>query len=171
MPTNDWAPNLGSALFAVRRDVLPRWRDMLGLVVAGPLRVREARTSGQDHGVRVEPNVASVLPRNVMALRLLDRYGVQRTGLGMILDEALEPAYVEVAGLKVQEASSSFSSASGRPRRSTTGADRARLTVIASPAAVGGREQRPSEGGAQELHREAQDDHPAEDPGGGLERE
>jgi poly-gamma-glutamate capsule biosynthesis protein CapA/YwtB (metallophosphatase superfamily) len=34
-------------------------------------------------------------------LRLIDKYDIDRTGLGMNLDEAIEPAYFEVAGVKL----------------------------------------------------------------------
>ena len=45
-----------------------------------------------DRGVAGHPS-----PRS----RILDKHGLPRTGLGMNLDEALEPAYVDVAGLRV----------------------------------------------------------------------
>lgn len=87
MPSKGWAPNLGSApAFSVPEDVLPRWRDFLGLDA-----VYLAANHMSDRGVA---GIRSTL-------KLLDKYGMPRTGLGMNLDEALEPAYVEVAGLKV----------------------------------------------------------------------
>lgn len=87
MPAADWAPNLGATLvFAVPEDVLPHWRDTLGLDA-----VYLAANHMSDRGVE---GIRSTL-------RLLDEYGIPRTGLGMNLDEALEPAYVEVAGLNV----------------------------------------------------------------------
>jgi hypothetical protein len=87
MPTDDWTPNPGRGLaFSVPEDVLPEWRDTLGLDV-----VYLAANHMSDRGVR---GIRSTL-------RLIDKYGIPRTGLGMNLDEGLEPAYVEVAGLKV----------------------------------------------------------------------
>ena len=87
MPSKGWAPNLGSALaFSVPEDVLPRWRDFLGLDA-----VYLAANHMSDRGVA---GIRSTL-------KLLDKHGIPRTGLGMNLDEALEPAYVDVAGLKV----------------------------------------------------------------------
>ena len=87
MPTAGWAPNLGSTLaFSVPADVLPHWRDTLGLDA-----VYLAANHMSDRGVE---GIRSTL-------QLLDEYKIPRTGLGMNLDEALEPAYVEVAGLKV----------------------------------------------------------------------
>ena len=66
--------------------VLPEWKDTLGLDV-----VYLAANHMSDRGVA---GIRSTL-------RLLDKHGIPRTGLGMNLDEALEPAYVDVAGLKV----------------------------------------------------------------------
>ena len=87
MPTADWEPNRGATLaFAVPEDVLPLWRDTLGLDVA-----YLAANHMSDRGVE---GIRSTL-------RLLDEYGIPRTGLGMNLDEAIEPAYIDVAGLKV----------------------------------------------------------------------
>ncbi len=88
MPSATWAPNLSSTSFAfsVPEDVLPFWRDTLGLDVIY-LAANHMSDKGAD-GIR-------------STLRLLDEYGLARTGLGENLDEALEPAYVEVAGLSV----------------------------------------------------------------------
>ena len=87
MPNATWAPQLGSAaVFSVPEAVLPFWRDTLGLDA-----VYLAANHMSDKGVA---GVQSTLD-------LIDQYGIPRTGLGMNLDEALEPAYVEVAGLKV----------------------------------------------------------------------
>ncbi len=83
-----WQPNLShtSFAFSVPEDLLPHWRDTLGLDV-----IYLAANHMSDHG-----------PQGIQStLDLLDEYGLPRTGLGMNLDEALEPAYVEVAGLKV----------------------------------------------------------------------
>lgn len=88
MPSEGWEPNLtsDSFLFSVPEELLPIWRDTLGLDV-----IYLAANHMGDKGV---DGIASTL-------RLLDEYGLPRTGLGMDLDEALEPAYVEVAGLTV----------------------------------------------------------------------
>lgn len=83
-----WQPNLShtSFAFSVPEDLLPIWRDTLGLDV-----VYLAANHMSDHG-----------PQGIQStLDLLDEYGIPATGLGMNLDQALEPAYVEVAGLKV----------------------------------------------------------------------
>jgi len=87
MPTANWAPQLTTTnVFSVPEDVLPFWRDTLGLDV-----VYLAANHLSDKGVE---GIRSTL-------QLMDEYGIPRTGLGMNLDEALEPAYVEVAGRKV----------------------------------------------------------------------
>ncbi len=88
MPSEGWQPNLSSDSFAfsVPEELLPIWRDTLGLDVIY-LAANHMGDKGAD-------GIASTL-------RLLDEYGLPRTGLGMNLDEALEPAYVEVAGLTV----------------------------------------------------------------------
>jgi len=83
----DWSPQLGRALvFSVPEAVLPQWRDTLGLDV-----VYLAANHMSDHGVS---GIRSTL-------RLMDRYGIERTGLGLDLDEALQPAFAEAAGLKI----------------------------------------------------------------------
>jgi poly-gamma-glutamate capsule biosynthesis protein CapA/YwtB (metallophosphatase superfamily) len=82
-----YRPQLGTtAVFSVPEAVLPRWRDTLGLDV-----VYLAANHMSDKGVE---GIRSTL-------RLIDKYKIPRTGLGMDLDEALEPAYVEAAGVKV----------------------------------------------------------------------
>jgi poly-gamma-glutamate capsule biosynthesis protein CapA/YwtB (metallophosphatase superfamily) len=82
-----WAPQLGAnAVFSVPEAVLPFWRDTLGLDV-----VYLAANHLSDKGVE---GIRSTL-------QLMDEYGIPRTGLGMNLDEALEPVYVDVAGLTV----------------------------------------------------------------------
>lgn len=87
VPDARWRPQLGTtAVFSVPEAVLPRWRDTLGLDV-----VYLAANHMSDKG---PAGIASTL-------RLIDAYKIPRTGLGRNLDEALEPAYVEVAGLKV----------------------------------------------------------------------
>jgi hypothetical protein len=87
LPTANWRPATGNSVsLSVPEDVLPRWRDFLGL---------DAVYLPADHqGDRGVTGIRSTL-------RLVDKYSFPRTGLGLTLDEALEPAYVEVAGLKV----------------------------------------------------------------------
>lgn len=83
----DWSIQSGGALsFAVPEAVVTEWQDTLGIDV-----VYLAANHMSDRGVA---GIASTL-------RILDRHGLKRTGLGMNLDEGLEPAYVDVAGLKV----------------------------------------------------------------------
>jgi hypothetical protein len=88
LPSETWVPNISSTSFAfsVPEDVLPYWRDLLGIDL-----VYLAANHMSDHGVE---GIRS-------SLQLLDEYGIPQTGLGMNLDEALEPAYLEVAGLTV----------------------------------------------------------------------
>ena len=88
MPSAGWEPNVSSAalVFSVPEDVLAEWQDTLGLDA-----VYLAANHMSDRGV---DGIRSTL-------RLLDAHGIPRTGLGMNLNQALEPAYVEVAGLKV----------------------------------------------------------------------
>jgi hypothetical protein len=87
MPDEGWDYNRGESLvFSVPEAVLVQWQRKLGLDA-----VYLAANHMSDHGVA---GIESTL-------RLLDKHGIPRTGLGMNLDEALEPAYVEVAGLKV----------------------------------------------------------------------
>jgi hypothetical protein len=89
MPSNNWTPNDHGGrglVFAVPEDVLPEWKDTLGLDA-----VYLAANHMSDRGVT---GIKSTL-------KLIDKYGIPRTGLGLNLDEGLEPAYVEVAGLKV----------------------------------------------------------------------
>jgi poly-gamma-glutamate capsule biosynthesis protein CapA/YwtB (metallophosphatase superfamily) len=87
LPDATWRPQLGSAaVFSVPEENLVHWRDTLGLDA-----VYLAANHMSDKGVG---GIQSTLD-------LIDKYGIPRTGLGMDLDGALEPAYVEVAGLKV----------------------------------------------------------------------
>jgi len=87
VPDETWAPQLGAAaVFSVPEAVLPFWRDTLGLD-AVYLAANHMSDKGVD-GIR-------------STLDLIDSYGIPRTGMGMNLDEALEPAYVDVAGLTV----------------------------------------------------------------------
>jgi hypothetical protein len=85
--TKDWRPNQFRGLsFAVPEDVVPEWQGTLGLDA-----VYLAANHMSDRGVA---GIRSTL-------RILDKRELPRTGLGMNLDEALEPAFVDVAGLKV----------------------------------------------------------------------
>lgn len=86
--TNEqWAPTqTGPPSLAVPEAVLTRWKDFLGI---------DAVYLAADH--QSDRGVAGIST----TLQLLDEYGIPGTGLGMSLDEALEPAYVQVAGLKV----------------------------------------------------------------------
>ena len=87
LPTKDWAPNRTAApSLAVPEAVLSRWKDFLGIDA-----VYLPADHQSDRGIR---GIRSTLG-------LLTKHGFPHTGLGMDLDEALEPAYVEVAGLKV----------------------------------------------------------------------
>ena len=85
IPDDDWRPNRpgGGLVFSVPEAVLPEWKDRLGLDV-----VYLAANHMSDKGVA---GIRSTL-------RLIDDYDIARTGLGMDLDEAIEPAYVETAG-------------------------------------------------------------------------
>lgn len=87
MPTASWAPAGGSSVsLSVPEAVLPYWRDTLGLDM-----VYLAANHLGDRGVE---GIRSTL-------QLVDEYEIPQTGLGMNLDQALEPAYVDVAGIKV----------------------------------------------------------------------
>jgi poly-gamma-glutamate capsule biosynthesis protein CapA/YwtB (metallophosphatase superfamily) len=89
VPSSTWVPRAiddPQNVFSVPEDVLPEWRDTLGLDA-----VYLAANHLSDKGVE---GISSTL-------RLMDEYGLRRTGLGMNLREALEPTYVEVAGLRV----------------------------------------------------------------------
>jgi hypothetical protein len=87
LPTNEWAPNLnGPTSLAVPEAVLARWKSFLGI---------DAVYLAADH--QSDRGVAGIRS----TLQLLDKNGFPRTGLGLNLDQALAPAYVKVAGLKV----------------------------------------------------------------------
>jgi Bacterial capsule synthesis protein PGA_cap len=87
MPNSSWSPNRGSALvFAVPEAVLDEWEDTLGIDA-----VYLAANHMSDRGVA---GIRSTI-------EMLDERGIPHTGLGLDLDEALEPAYLEVAGIKV----------------------------------------------------------------------
>ena len=89
VPSSTWVPRAiddPQNVFSVPEDVLPEWRDTLGLDM-----VYLAANHLSDRGV---DGIRSTL-------ELMDEYGLRRTGLGMNLRQALEPAYVEVAGLTI----------------------------------------------------------------------
>jgi hypothetical protein len=87
LPDSQWSPQSGGALsFAVPEDVVSEWQDTLGLDV-----LYLAANHMSDRG---EAGIRSTI-------RILKKHGIPQTGLGRDLDEALEPAYVEVAGLRV----------------------------------------------------------------------
>lgn len=87
LPTADWRANQFSGLvLSVPEAVIPEWKETLGLDA-----VYLAANHMSDKGVA---GIRSTL-------RLLDKHEMPRTGLGMDLDEGLEPAWVEVAGVKV----------------------------------------------------------------------
>jgi poly-gamma-glutamate capsule biosynthesis protein CapA/YwtB (metallophosphatase superfamily) len=85
--SEDWVPNLGRALtFSISEDVLPLWTKKLGFDLL--YMAANHNTDKGSAGVR-------------SSLRLLDQYGIEHTGLGLTKDQALEPAYVTEAGIKV----------------------------------------------------------------------
>jgi hypothetical protein len=87
LPNKEWAPSYtGAPSLSVPEAVLSRWTKFLGIDA-----VYLPADHQSDRGVR---GIRSTLT-------LLDKNDFPHTGLGMNIDEALEPAYVEVAGLKV----------------------------------------------------------------------
>lgn len=82
-----WAPNLGRALFfSISEDVLPLWRSKLGFDV-----LYMAANHNSDKG-----------PAGIRSsIRLLDKYGIDHAGVGVNIDQAMAPAYVERGGVKV----------------------------------------------------------------------
>jgi Bacterial capsule synthesis protein PGA_cap len=88
VPTKSFSPCCRTSYpsLSVPAAVLPRWQDFLGVDVAFL-----AADHQSDRGVS---GIRSTL-------NLLDQYGIPHSGLGLNLDQALAPAYVEVAGLKV----------------------------------------------------------------------
>jgi len=83
----DWVQNkTGPPSLSIPETVVSRWEDFLGADA-----VYLAADHQSDRGVR---GIRSTL-------EILDQHQLPHTGLGMDIDEALEPAYVEVAGLKV----------------------------------------------------------------------
>jgi poly-gamma-glutamate capsule biosynthesis protein CapA/YwtB (metallophosphatase superfamily) len=87
LPTAQWTPNLnGPPSLSVPEDVVSRWQDLLGI---------DAVFLAADHqSDRGSAGIQSTID-------ILTNHGIPHTGIGMDLDQALEPAYVEVAGLKV----------------------------------------------------------------------
>lgn len=87
VPTSTWAPNLvGAPSLSVPEAVLSRWEKFLGIDA-----VFLAADHQSDRG-----------PAGIQSsVQLLDKHGIPHTGIGMNLDQALQPAYVKVAGLKV----------------------------------------------------------------------
>ena len=87
VPNQGWAANQsGSLVFSVPEAVVVQWRRKLGIDA-----VYLAANHMSDAGVA---GIESTL-------RLLDKHDIPRTGLGMNLDQAIQPAFVEVAGLTV----------------------------------------------------------------------
>ena len=87
LPTSQWVPNLnGPPSLSVPEAVVSRWQDLLGI---------DAVFLAADHASdRGNAGIRSTID-------ILNQHGIPHTGTGMNLDQALEPAYVEVAGLKV----------------------------------------------------------------------
>lgn len=87
VPNSTWVPNLGRSLvFSISSAVLPYWRDKLGFDL-----LYMAANHNSDKGAA---GIRS-------SMRLLDQYGIEHTGVGMNIDQAMAPAYVERAGVKV----------------------------------------------------------------------
>ncbi len=87
VPNSTWHPSLnGPPSLSVPELVVPRWRDLLGI---------DAVFLAADH--QSDRGVAGIRS----SLQILDKYGMAHTGIGMDLDQALEPAYVETHGLKI----------------------------------------------------------------------
>ena len=82
----DWKRSTVSYSLSVPEAVLTRWEDLLGL---------DAVYLAADH--QSDKGVAGIRS----SLEILEKHGLPHTGIGMNLDQALQPAYVEVAGLKV----------------------------------------------------------------------
>lgn len=87
LPDGQWQPATGASVsLSVPEAIIHEWQDTLGLDV-----LYLAANHLSDRGVS---GIQSTL-------QLLDAYGLPQTGLGMDLDEALAPVFVEVAGLTV----------------------------------------------------------------------
>jgi hypothetical protein len=82
----DWRQSTDSYSLSVPEAVLTRWEDFLGL---------DAVYLAADH--QSDKGVAGIRS----SLQILEKHALPHTGIGMNLDQALEPAYVQVAGLKV----------------------------------------------------------------------
>jgi hypothetical protein len=82
----DWTRSSASYSLSVPEAVVTRWEDFLGL---------DAVYLAADH--QSDKGVAGIRS----SLEILEEHGLPHTGIGMNLDQALEPAYVEVAGVKV----------------------------------------------------------------------
>lgn len=120
LPTAQWSPNTSAApSLAVPEAVLTRWKDFLGIDA-----VYLPADHQSDRGVR---GIRSTL-------NLLDKHGFPHTGLGLNLDDALEPAYVDVAGHKV--AFVSWDNVPGPARADATSPGVAWLTKANVAAAV-----------------------------------
>lgn len=87
LPTNRWTPNLnGPVSLSVPEDVVPHWKQLLGI---------DAVFLAADHqSDRGNAGIQSTVD-------ILTAHGIPHTGIGMDLDQALEPAVVAVAGLNV----------------------------------------------------------------------
>jgi len=87
LPTAQWKPNLnGPPSLSVPEEVVSYWQDLLGI---------DAVFLAADHqSDRGNFGIQSTVD-------ILTSHGIPHTGIGMDLDQALEPAYVEVAGLRV----------------------------------------------------------------------
>jgi CubicO group peptidase (beta-lactamase class C family) len=127
LPTKDWHPANQNLGLSVPEDVLSRWDSFLGIDA-----VYLPADHQSDRGVR-----------GIRAtLELLKKHGFPGTGLGLNLDQALEPAYVDVAGQKV--AFVSWDNVPGPTHAGATTAGVAWLTKSNVDAAV----KRAKDGGA-----------------------
>lgn len=87
LPDSQWRPATGGSVsLSVPEELIGQWKDKLGIDV-----LYIAANHLSDRGVA---GIKSTLD-------LLKKHDLPASGLGMDLDEALEPAYAEVAGLKV----------------------------------------------------------------------
>jgi len=87
LPTDQWAPNLnGPPSLSVPEDVVLRWKRLLGIDAV--FLAADHQSDRGNAGIRSTGEI-------------LDNHGIPHTGIGMNLDQALAPAYVEVAGLKM----------------------------------------------------------------------
>jgi hypothetical protein len=87
VPDAGWRQQTGSALvFTVPEAVVVQWKRKLGLdaVYLAANHMSDAGVSGIES-----------------TIRLLDKHHLPHTGLGMNLRQAIQPAFVDVAGLKV----------------------------------------------------------------------